>query len=121
VIREGDIKLAYGDVSKDGYFIALYFEEIGSNRAFAAGFGGSKEDSPEDLTDLGSPVALAGGVCGVFRSISCGGSCAPANLWWRQNGVTYQIQIKFSSTLDKKEQERILVQAANASVTVRSK
>ena len=42
--------------------------------------------------------------------------CAPANLWWEQNGVQYEIQIKLPFTLTEEEQERILVEAADLSV-----
>jgi hypothetical protein len=117
-IPEKDIKLAYGTVSKDGYFIALYFSEIGSEAAFAAGFGGSTKL----FRDMNMrQVKLANGITGMFSPVSCGGSCAPANLWWEQNGVRYQIQIKLSSTSDEKDQERILAEAANSSVIVRGK
>ena len=117
LIRERDIKLAWGTVSEDGYFISLYFTELGSIATFAAGFGGSAGV----LRDLPStrPIALAGGLIGRFRPVSCGGSCAPANLWWEQNGVMYQIQIKLRSTLKEKDQERILVETAKSTVTVR--
>jgi hypothetical protein len=116
-IRTRDIKLASGTVSEDGYFISLFFTNMGSNATFAACFGGSTRV----LRDLPNtrPVALAGGLLGMFRPVSCGGSCAPANLWWEQNGVMYQIQIKLRSTSKEKYQERILVEAANSSVTAR--
>ena len=116
-IREADIKLAAGDVRKDGYFIALYWEDIGSNSSYAAGFGGSKRVF-EDLPNT-RRVTLAGGVIAMFRPVSCGGSCAPANLWWEQNGVMYNIQIKLGSTSNEKDQERILVETANSCVAVR--
>jgi len=51
--------------------------------------------------------------------MSCGGSCAPANLWWEQNGATYQIQLKLSSATDEREQERLLVETANSVVPLR--
>jgi len=50
---------------------------------------------------------------------SCGGSCAPANLWWEENGATYQIQLKLSSATDEREQERLLVETANSVVPLR--
>jgi hypothetical protein len=109
--------LAWVTVSEGGYFISLYFAETPSNGAFAAGFGRSARvfgDLPNTR-----PVALAGGLIGMFRAVSCGGSCAPANLWWEQNGVMYQIQIKLRSTLRERDQERILVETANSAVTVR--
>jgi len=119
IIAEGEIKLAYGEVRKDGYFISLHYEEIGSNASYAAGFGG--ETSTFRLTELGNTksVALSRGRTGAFRPVSCGGSCAPANLWWEQDGATYDIQIKLSSDTPEKEQEKILVETANAIVTVR--
>ena len=92
-IRERDIKLASGTVTEDGYFIALYYDEIGANATYAAGFGASTRVF-RDPTD--TQVALMGGRVGIFRPVSCGGSCAPANLWWEQNGVMYQIQIKLN-------------------------
>jgi hypothetical protein len=116
-IREGDIKLAFGEVRDDGYFISLYFSEIGSGATFAAGFGGSTRVF-RDLPNT-RRVALTGGRIGIFRPVSCGGSCAPANLWWEQNGVMYQIQITLGSTSKEKDQEKILVETANSSVTVR--
>jgi hypothetical protein len=53
----------------------------------------------------------------MFMPVSCGGSRAPANLWWEQNGVMYQIQIKLKSSTTEKEQERILVETGNLTVT----
>lgn len=116
-IRERDIKSACGTVSESGYNISLYYTEVGSEAAFAAGFGGSTQVF-RDLPNT-RPVTLASGIVGMFRPVSCGGSCAPANLWWEQNGVMYQIQIKLRSTTDEKEQEKILVETANSTVTVR--
>jgi hypothetical protein len=99
---ERDIKLAYGEVREDGYFISLYFSEIGSNATFAVGFGGSTPIfGLQDMPNI-RRVALSSGRTGMFRAVSCGGSCAPANLWWEQNGVMYQIQIKLKKRLGGK-------------------
>ena len=113
IISEKKIQLAWGEVRKDGYFISLYYSDPGSNADYAAGFGASMLIS----RDLGRRVGLSGGRIGMFRPVSCGGSCAPANLWWEQNGVLYQIQIKLRSDLNEKDQEKILVDTANLSVT----
>jgi len=118
VIREGDIKLAWGRVSDDGYNIELYYSEIGSGATFAAGFGGSTRVFRE--LPNARRVKLANGIEGIFRPVSCGGSCAPANLWWEQNGVMYQIQIKLSSTTKEEEQESVLIEIANSVVPVRN-
>lgn len=116
-IPEKDIKEASGEIRADGYFISLYFSEGGGDSAFAAGFGGSTRIfGPEDLPNT-HPVALSNGRTGMFRPVSCGGSCAPANLWWEQSGVMYQIQIKLKSDTPEKDQEKILIQTANSTVT----
>jgi len=118
-ISERDIKLASGEVREDGYFISLYFSEDASNAVYAAGFGGSTRIfGLQDLPNTGR-VALSGGRTGMFRPVSCGGSCAPANLWWEQNGVMYQIQITLGSGSPEKSQEKILVETANSMVTAR--
>lgn len=117
VIRERDIKLAVGEVSDHGYFISLYRSEMGSEATFAAGFSGSTEIL-HDLPNI-REVALSGGRTGLFRPVSCGGSCAPANLWWEQHGIMYNIQIKLRSDLPQKDQEKILVETANLTVSAR--
>ena len=116
-IPESAIKLAWGEVREDGYFISLYFSEDAVNATFAAGFGGSTRIF-QDLPST-RQVALSGGRTGMFRPVSCGGSCAPANLWWAQNGVMYQIQMKLRSGLPEKDEETILVETANSTVAAR--
>lgn len=118
-IHESDIKLASGEVREDGYFISLYFSKDASDSTFAAGFGGStRVFAPKDLPNT-RRVALSGGRTGMFRPVSCGGSCAPANLWWEQNGVMYQIQIKLRSDIAERDQEKMLVETANSIVIAR--
>lgn len=97
---------------------SLYYTED-ANASYAAGFGGSTRIlRSQDLTNT-RQVALSGGRTGMFRPVSCGGSCAPANLWWEQNGVMYQIQLKLGSGWMEEDQEKILVETANYIVTAR--
>lgn len=117
-VPESGIKLASGEVREDGYFISLYYTED-ANASYAAGFGGSTRILRSRDLPNARRVALSGGRTGLFRPVSCGGSCAPANLWWEQNGVMYQIQIKLGSGSLEKDQEKILVETANSIVTVR--
>jgi hypothetical protein len=120
IIIEKDIKLAMGEVKEDGYLISLDYSDLGEVSALAATFSGSTQKfGPDDLRNAGR-VALSGGRTGWFRPVSCGGSCAPANLWWEQNGVTYQIQIKLRSDTTEKYQQKILVETANSVVAVSS-
>jgi hypothetical protein len=111
----GDIKLALGEIQDDGYSISLYYDSSTSNASYAAGF----EASTKIFKDLGTHVRLADGRIAQFSPVSCGGSCAPANLWWEQNHVMYNIQIKFSSSTPVAEQKKILIETANCSVKVR--
>jgi hypothetical protein len=118
-VPESGIKLASGEVGKDGHFISLYYSEDAIDAGYASGFGGSTRIlRSQDLPNT-RRVALSGGRTGMFRPVSCGGSCAPANLWWEQNGVMYQIQIKLGSGSMEKDQEKILVETANSIVTAR--
>jgi hypothetical protein len=115
-ISAREIKLASGEVREDGYFISLYFSEAAVDAALAAGFGGSTRIlDPHDLMNT-RRVSLSGGRVGMFSAVSCGGSCAPANLWWEQNGVMYQIQIKLRWGSTERDQEKILIEVANSSV-----
>jgi len=114
-IRESDIKLASGEVREDGYFISLYFGDIGSNASYAAGFGGSTRSLQATELPNTHTVALTHGRTGVFRPVSC----APTNLWWEQRGVMYQIQIKLNSETTEEDQQTILVAAANSIIRAR--
>jgi hypothetical protein len=117
-IPESGIKLASGEVRKDGYFVSLYYSGD-ANASYAAGFGGSTLILQDRDLPNSARVALSDGRTGIFRPVSCGGSCAPANLWWEQNGVMYQIQVRLSPDLPEKEQQKILVETANSGVAVR--
>lgn len=114
-IRETDVKLAFGEVREDGYFISLYFDGVGSDASYAAGFGGSTRTFQAKELPNTHTVALTHGRTGMFRPVSC----APANLWWEQHGVMYQIQIKLNSETPEKDQQRVLIAAANSIVTAR--
>jgi hypothetical protein len=119
VVRIGEIQLAAGELRKYGYFISLCYSDPCSGATYAAGFGASTRiTAPKDLPNT-RPVALANHRTGLFRPVSCGGSCAPANLLWAQGGVQYTIQVKLPSNTPVAKQSKILIQAANASVLAR--
>jgi len=87
VVRIGEIQLAAGELRKHGYFISLCYSDPCSGATYAAGFGASRRiTAPKDLPNT-LPVELANNRTGLFRPVSCGGSCAPANLLWVQGGV----------------------------------
>jgi hypothetical protein len=119
-IGVSQIRATHAVVSDTGYFISLFYGQDESDAYYAAGIGGStKVVSAEDLPGA-SRVALAHGVTGFFRPVSCGGSCAPANLWWICDGVQYQIQVKLSPDLAEATQAGVLVSMANSVVIVRA-
>jgi hypothetical protein len=117
-IPASGIKLALGEVRRDGYFISLYCSED-AIASYAAGFGGSTLILKDRDLPNGARVALSDRRTGIFRPVSWGGSCAPVNLWWEQNGVMYQIQVKLSPDLPERDQQKILVETANSTVAVR--
>lgn len=116
-VGEESIECVTSRTTEDEYRISLYFEYDGICSSYAAGFAGSR-DVVRGIPNT-RPVVLANGTTAEFRPVSCGGSCAPANLWWEQGGVQYQIQISLRSTMSEPEQERIILEAANANVVVK--
>jgi uncharacterized protein YecT (DUF1311 family) len=105
-------------VAEDSYAISLYYELGIGDAGFAANFAAqAKPDyTPEDLPNV-QRTALAQGLIGFFRPVSCGGSCAPANLWWQQSGVLYQIQLELSPTMRDGDQLKVLTATANSAIT----
>lgn len=59
----------------------------------------------------GQQVDLRGGRTGIYRPVSCGASCAPANIAWLRKGVRYTIQVKGGPT-----SRRAMVQLANSAL-----
>lgn len=106
-----------GKAAADGYAVSLYYELGAGNAGFAASFGATNNPgySPRELGNV-RQVKLAGGITGFFRPVSCGGSCAPANLWWEQGAALYTIQLRLPSTLREKNQQRIITSVANSAI-----
>ncbi|HWW23238.1 MAG TPA: hypothetical protein VNY78_05005 [Edaphobacter sp.] len=102
---------------EDEYAISLYYELGVGDSGFAASFSAKAHPNfgPKDVGDV-LEVKLSRGFVGYFRPVSCGGSCAPANLWWEKDHVLYQIQLKLSSTLPEDDQQRAIIAAANSAI-----
>lgn len=111
-ISKCGIKRVYANRSKTGYTVTLYFATEASDATFAGMISGSTVTS-SSLPGT-SQVRLANGAIAQFRPVSCGGSCAPANLWWQVGGFEYQLQLKLSSGLRTDQQRRVLVEMANS-------
>jgi uncharacterized protein YecT (DUF1311 family) len=105
-------------VAEDSYVISLYYELGVGNAGFAAYFSGAASPgySPQELGNV-SEVQLAHGLRGFFSPISCGGSCAPANLWWEAGGIVYQIQLQLPYSLDEEDrQKKAMTEVANSAI-----
>jgi hypothetical protein len=78
-----------GGVS-DGYDIQLSSAPkcYDATACFVAEFWGT----PGPLDPLRQHVSLAKGIEGRFRASSCGASCSPATIEWREFGSRYEIQ-----------------------------
>jgi hypothetical protein len=61
----------------------------------------------------GRKVRLRGGRTGHFTPLSCGASCAPPLIAWRQHGAAYVIQARVGGAGTEK---RILVRMANEAI-----
>lgn len=106
------------DANANEYFISLYYKLHVGDAGFAGSFSAEAEPryNVGDLENV-SVVKLTHGLRGFFRAVSCGGSCAPANLWWEQSGIMYQIQIKLPPTLSEESQQKAVVSLADSSIT----
>jgi hypothetical protein len=88
------------------------------NASFAGTFEGTLNENNNLLCDQSQGekrVKLARGVEGC---LSC--SCAPANIWWRENKGWYHFQIHMwgapASKRQEKEQERAMTALANSAI-----
>jgi len=104
-------------IAPDEYAVALWYELGAGDAGYAASFSGKNNPrySPRELGNI-SEVKLTRGIVGFFRPVSCGGSCAPANLWWQQGASLYNIQLKLGSTLGEKKQQKIITEVANSAI-----
>jgi hypothetical protein len=81
----------------------------GANACFEADFSARKGGRP-----YGPRTAtLARGRHGRFKPLTCGGSCSPPSMEWKERGVTYRIQANVG---DKRTERRILVRMANQAI-----
>jgi hypothetical protein len=99
------------------YAISLYYELGVGDAGFAAHFAAqaAPKYNPRELGNV-QEVKLAHGIRGFFRPISCGGSCAPVNVWWEHDSVLYQVQLELPSTLSERRQERTVTAVADSSI-----
>jgi hypothetical protein len=77
----------------------------GATACFVADFSGREGGRPFGPRK----VELARGRTGRFKPLSCGASCSPPSISWRERGSTYSIQAKVGG-------RRALVRMANSAI-----
>ena len=86
-------------------------EECGANACFLASFSGERGGRPA----FRRTVRLANGITGHYKPLTCGGSCSPPMIQWRQRRVLYSIQAKVGVS-GRAKQRRAMVRAANSAI-----
>lgn len=119
-LPQGIAEAKYGIVdraSEDEYAISLYYELGMGDAGFAASFGANIHPNygPKDIPNV-REVKLSRGMIGYFRPVSCGGSCAPANIWWKDDQILYHVQLKLSPEVPEGDQQRMIIAVANSAI-----
>jgi hypothetical protein len=82
----------------------------GAGACFVASFSGHR-GGPRPFGRR--TVRLANGRTGHFTPLSCGASCSPPQIQWRERGATYSIQADVGT---RRTERRILVRMANEAI-----
>jgi hypothetical protein len=80
----------------------------GATACFIAEFAAKRGAKPS----FTRKVKLAGGRTGYFKPLTCGASCSPPMLEWRQGGVLYWIQAHAGTAKQEKKRLRRLANSA---------
>ena len=80
----------------------------GATACFIADFAAKKGAKPS----FTRKVKLDGGRTGYFKPLTCGGSCSPPMLEWRQGGVLYWIQAHAGTAKQEKKRLRRMANSA---------
>lgn len=78
---------------------------------FLAGFTGEKGGAYA----FRRRVTLARGIVGRYKAITCGASCSPATIEWKQRGYLYRLQAK-PAVSGQDNQRRAMKRAANSAI-----
>jgi hypothetical protein len=103
----------YGRVTEYGKTEPLPCEV--NNAALLAEIHGNTKPMP-DLSKQPNAqrIALQNGAPGWFVPVACGGSCAPATLYWQMPKASYWLQLKLGSLVSIAAQRRELLEIANS-------
>lgn len=88
-----------GSATKKSYFLELGAAKgcNGATACFIASFSGDRGAKPA----FKRTVSLTHGITGYFKPVTCGASCSPSFIQWKENGVLYEIEYK-GATKEKK-------------------
>jgi hypothetical protein len=81
----------------------------GATACFVASFSGRKGGTPFGHRK----VKLARGRVGRFKPLTCGGSCSPPSIEWKERGATYSIQAKVAT---QATELRVFKRMANSAI-----
>ncbi|MEA2409677.1 MAG: hypothetical protein QOC77_238 [Thermoleophilaceae bacterium] len=100
-----------GSATKKSYFLELDAVKgcNGANACFLASFSGERGGKPS----FKKKVSLTHGITGYFRPVTCGASCAPAFIQWKEGKVLYEIENKGVTGSEKAS----MVKLANSAIT----
>jgi hypothetical protein len=96
--------------TKKSYFLELDAAKScnGANACFLASFAAKRGGTPA----FKRTVSLTHGITGYFKPVTCGGSCSPAFIQWKEGGVLYEIENKGVG----KNEKSSMVKLANSAI-----
>lgn len=96
---------AAGSSTRESYFLELDAAKQchGANACFLASFSGKRGGTPA----FRSTVSLTRGITGYFKPVTCGASCSPAFIQWKEHGVLYEIENKGVGKNEKRSMKRL--------------
>ncbi len=102
-----------GGGTRDRYDFAIAsIEDCGNASAcFLASLTGEKGGSYA----FRRRVSLARGIVGRYKPLTCGASCSPPTIEWKQRGHLYRLQAKLAVS-GRTKQRRAMIRAANSAI-----
>jgi len=95
-----------GSATRKSYDLALGAGKNcnGANACFIAAFLATRGAKPAFKTK----VSLVNGITGYFKPVTCGASCSPAFIQWKEGKVLYEIELKgLASSKEKSGMKRL--------------
>jgi hypothetical protein len=106
---EQHVPSGFGGPRRWGLEVAAIPNCGGATACFIASFQGRRGGRPFGART----VRLARGRHGKFTPLSCGASCAPPRIEWKERGATYGIQANVGG---RRTERRILIRMANEAI-----